>query len=607
MATSSRSFGIDLSTILLDSVKKSSNNLLFFLGGVSGDNVVKNTVEDDSEVWENINFLQNIRESDVSLVVRRVDWQSGQVYYPYNSAGVAAGATGAEANYYALTDENEVYLCLGADSKNRSNIHGQSSSTIKPTRATDNTVLDDGYRWKFLYKIDLNDIKFKTTNYMPVVDISGENDFSSRATIAEDVFRRGCGFNSSGTGSCCFYYDETEKNSVTAEVFGPGAFDFCVDDIKCSNCYRVAKSLGRNYTFTLGATCGDGSSGACPKTKTVKKGHEHFLDQLKTLSPTSNSYLQSLTFKDSIENDGQLQSASVDLQGLTRGQLETFTASPIIGVNSRTGTGGDIRLTTEAAGFSAGNQLYVINGIELKTAGKSYRDVTLSDVPSVLTDKINVQLDYPGGLFANPARALNAVKFMISVTLRTDTLKSTASTDQTTFKRYGLIRDVLSVGADSSGITHTFKTGSDANTDEPKLVSNLTKMTLAQGTNFAPPSTAQFAIDTDVFDATTTSSADTSKVSSTVPVPRVGKIVSSNESGSDINLEVISPVRDYATVGDRIASVSAKGTQFQITSIATPEVVPFSGKVVASNTTDVSIGTQPKEISFTYVFSLGSS
>ena len=54
MATSSRSFGIDLSTILLDSVKKSSNNLMFFLGGVSGDNIVKNTVEDDSEVWENL-------------------------------------------------------------------------------------------------------------------------------------------------------------------------------------------------------------------------------------------------------------------------------------------------------------------------------------------------------------------------------------------------------------------------------------------------------------------------------------------------------------------------------------------------------------------------
>ena len=101
------------------------------------------------------------------MVVRRVNWQSGQVYYPYDSAGIS-GATGAERNYYALTDENEVYLCLGADRKNRSNIYGRSNSTVKPNRAPTIRILSDGYRWKFLYKIGLAKTKFKTTIILPL-------------------------------------------------------------------------------------------------------------------------------------------------------------------------------------------------------------------------------------------------------------------------------------------------------------------------------------------------------------------------------------------------------------------------------------------------------
>ena len=607
MATSSRSFGIELSNILLDTVRKDSSNLTFFLGGETGDTIVKNTVEDDSEVWENINFVQNIRESDVSMVVRRVNWQSGQVYYPYDSAGISAGATGAERNYYALTDEDEVYLCLGADEKNRSNNFGRSNSTIKPNRAADNQILSDGYRWKFLYKIDLAKTKFKTTNYMPVVDISNEDGFSSKATINEDVFRRGCGFSSGETGSCCFYYNEPEKDQVNAQVFGAGDFDFCVDDTLCSTCYRIAKKMNRNYIFNLGATCGTSTgTGDCPSTNRIKRGYEHFLDQLQTLSPTSNEYLQSTTIRDAVNNDGQIQSVSLNLEGLTTGELETLTPSPIIGVNSRTGTGGNIRLTTEAAGFSAGNPLYVINGIELKTSGTKYRDVTLSDVPSVLDGRLGVNLDYPGGLFANPARALNATKFMISVTLRTDTLPTNASTSQTTFTRYGLMRDVLSVGTASSGVTHTFKTGSEANTDEPKIVSNITKITLDQGTHFVAPSITQFSVGSDIVDTTTTSVADVSEVSSDKPVSGVGKIVSAVQGSSTIDLEVISPVRDFAKIGDRIASVGATGTNFDVTSITTPELVPFSGKVVSSNATNISLDTQPREITFTYVYSLGS-
>ena len=612
MANSSRSFGIELSRILLDTVKQDSTNLLFFLGGITGSTEEKNTIEDDNTVWSDINFLQRVRESDVSLVVNRVDWTAGQVYYPYDSTGVPTGATGAERNYYALTDADEVFLCLGADEKNRSNNFGKSSSTIKPTRDNDNTILDDGYRWKFLYKLDLAQAKFKTRNYMPVVDISNRNGFSSTASISEDVFRRGCGFSSGETGSCCFYYDESEKNQVTGEVFSAGEFDFCIDDTLCSNCYRIARKMNRNYTFNLGATCGTSTgTGGCPSTLVQKKGYEYLLDQVKTISPNSNDYLQALSFKNAIDNDGQIQSVSVDLEGITDANLETFSSKPTIEINSSTGTGGIINLTTKNAGFSAGSELYVIDGVELTSPGTGYRDITLSEIPDALTNKLKVSLDYYGGLAANPARVLNATKFMISVTLRTDQIASTSGSDQSEFNRYGLIRDVLSIGTTSSGATALFKTGSEANTNEPKVISNVTKITTSKGSspafNFGTTSPT-FPKSINVVDATKTSTADLRKASTTKSVLNAAKVVNSKQGATSAQaiIEVIAPNSDIFKSGDSLANIGATGTQYTISKIVTPEIKPFTGEVVASNSTSLEIGTQPKEVSFTYVYSLGS-
>jgi hypothetical protein len=268
-------------------------------------------------------------------------------------------------------------------------------------------------------------------------------------------------------------------------------------------------------------------------------------------------------------------------------------------------------LTTKNAGFSAGSELYVIDGVELTSPGTGYRDVTLSEVPAALTGRLNVNLDYYGGLAANPARVLNATKFMISVTLRTDQIASTSGSDQSSFNRYGLIRDVLSIGTTSSGATALFKTGSEANTNEPKVISNVTKITTSKGSapafSFAA-TTATFPSGVAVVDATRVSISDLTKVSTVKNVKSTSKVVNSKQGASATQaiIEVISPITDTFKTGDSIASVGATGTQYTITDVVTPEIKPFTGEVVASNSTSLEIGTQPKEVSFTYVYSLGS-
>lgn len=111
---------------------------------------------------------KKISFTDVSMVVRRIDWTSGTVYDQYNGDydSTFTSSTDAESlkdsDFYALTNEYNVYKCLfnndGAD------------STDQPTGTDPIPVTyDDGYIWKYMYTIPLSlRNKFLTSSYMPV-------------------------------------------------------------------------------------------------------------------------------------------------------------------------------------------------------------------------------------------------------------------------------------------------------------------------------------------------------------------------------------------------------------------------------------------------------
>jgi len=134
------------------------------------------SVEDDTNFWRGMIAAKRINRSDVSFVIRRVDWTSGTVYTAYRN-NVDLFDDLSPADFYALVDEERVYICID------NNLGSQS--LIPPTH-TDSIVrkLSDGYRWKFLYQIPESKRKFLTKSkvgsigYMPVefVESIREND-----------------------------------------------------------------------------------------------------------------------------------------------------------------------------------------------------------------------------------------------------------------------------------------------------------------------------------------------------------------------------------------------------------------------------------------------
>ena len=95
---------------------------------------------------------------------------------------------------------------------------------------------------------------------------------------------------------------------------------------------------------------------------------------------------------------------------------------------------------------------------------------------------------------------------------------------------------------------------------------------------------------------------ESSKIISYGPVTGVSsKAKIETITGKDLSVK---PYR----VGDVISdNVTGQQFRFEVESIdAEPTIKPFSGTLVSSNTTNITTSTAPKEVSFQFVYTLGS-
>lgn len=112
--------------------------------------------------------VKKIQPSDLSFVVRRINWITDTIYDQFDGdySSTFPSSTGAESlkqsNFYVISSDFNVYKCLF-------NNNG-AISTFEPV-GTDVVpiVTADGYIWKYLYTIPLSiRNRFLTTDFMPV-------------------------------------------------------------------------------------------------------------------------------------------------------------------------------------------------------------------------------------------------------------------------------------------------------------------------------------------------------------------------------------------------------------------------------------------------------
>ena len=122
-------------------------------------------------------FGKKITSSNARRVIRKIEWVQNTPYDMYrhdysisNQASVSKSYRLYDANYYVITSDFRVYICIdngssGTTSASRSQYEptGTSVEPFKPGAG------DDGYRWKYLFSILPSDIiKFDSIEYIPV-------------------------------------------------------------------------------------------------------------------------------------------------------------------------------------------------------------------------------------------------------------------------------------------------------------------------------------------------------------------------------------------------------------------------------------------------------
>jgi hypothetical protein len=183
-------FHYNLASAFVDDIQLGRSNYYYYLGktlpwGTSDsppDSIV-NTSESETEIRNEIVAMEKISASDVSLVIARNDWTSGQIYDMWDST-----VDMTSKKFFVLTEEYNVYKCI-------SNNEGVPS-TVKPFGTSISMVTtSDGYIWKYMYTVPLSKRnKFTSSAYIPVQRSMADSFYDAGAVTDVLIGSQGTGY-----------------------------------------------------------------------------------------------------------------------------------------------------------------------------------------------------------------------------------------------------------------------------------------------------------------------------------------------------------------------------------------------------------------------------
>lgn len=345
-------------------------------------------------------FVKRINASDAVQLSKRYDWETGTVYDEYDDEyatghPAASGATNlADAKFYVMTDEFNVYKCLN-------NGGNTNQSTVKPTSTgTDTFELEDGYTWKFMFQVGAADrTKFLSTDYIPVRKTSGQGNPAFDVNGELDsitVTAGGSGYTSAPT--------------VIIEGDGTGAVATATLTGDAVSSVTITNA-GRGYSFAFIKFTGGAGSGA---TATASLG--------STETPSLQSAVESAAV-----------SGTLDRVEITNGGIDYVNGDVTLVIS---GDG------TDAAASATVNSAGTITGVEVTNPGQNYTfmDITLTQSVGAGTGAVLRAVTAPySGHGGNPPRELFAKNVGITVSFTSDDNDIITGNE---FRQVGIIKNI---------------------------------------------------------------------------------------------------------------------------------------------------------------------
>ena len=204
-------------------------------------------------------FGKKITSENARRVIRKVEWVANTPYDMYrhdyrqgNETPVSKTVRLYDANYYVITSEFKVYICIdnGSSGPNPT----VTGSTIEPTQ-TDvepSVAGSDGYRWKYLFSISPSDvIKFDSTEYITV-----PNDWLTTTDSSIQTIREGGNSDTNNNQIKAVYIEDGGTgytNGTVASIIGDGSgatVSIAVDSAGTITDITVTNG-GKGYTYGI--------------------------------------------------------------------------------------------------------------------------------------------------------------------------------------------------------------------------------------------------------------------------------------------------------------------------------------------------------------------
>ena len=155
-----KQFRTNIARNFVRQVKETGDDCLFACIGSPTEPFLTERTENQENIARNkLLTATRVLPTDVSLVIDRKDWATGTIYVKINDQ-----VDMSDKNFYVLNRENNVYVCLDNN--------GGLPSTQEPTGTdTNDIILSDGYKWKFMFGVPNNKLKFLDEHTIPIEEL----------------------------------------------------------------------------------------------------------------------------------------------------------------------------------------------------------------------------------------------------------------------------------------------------------------------------------------------------------------------------------------------------------------------------------------------------
>jgi hypothetical protein len=228
---------------------------------------VQDSFNDSNEIYDDMIAVKRINSTDVSKVIKRITYVPNVKYdmyrndYTSSNPSLNAHSNLYDSQSYVVNSNFQVFKCIFNGFSE--DFPQAKASTVEPTGiATSIQTLSDGYRWKYLYTINISDyIKFVSSDFMPVkVDSTISAAAVDGAVEQYIVDVKGSGNAVNTVKYCPVLGDGTTNAIAKVTINSSGEISSIISEIIGAGYTRAKIMLNEAYTTSAFASARTGES-----------------------------------------------------------------------------------------------------------------------------------------------------------------------------------------------------------------------------------------------------------------------------------------------------------------------------------------------------------